>query len=87
MARQYELVAHADKLFDRYLMSFGEERGTFVCVLHPRVRGVVSRLGLTQGMKLDTSQLGFANEGRFGRFMAQHLRRHEELVAKDRPAS
>lgn len=81
------LVAHADKLFDRCLMSFREERGVFVSVLHPRVRGVVSRLGLTQGMRLDTSQLGFANEARFGRFMVQHLRRHEELVAKDQPTS
>lgn len=79
------LVSHADKLFDRHLMSFREERGTFMCVLHPRVRGVVSRLGLTQGMKLDTSQLGFASETRFRRFMAEHLRRHDEKVARDRP--
>ena len=79
------LVAHADKLFDRHLMSFYEERGTFFSVLHPRVRGTVSRLGLAERMKLDTSQLGFANEGRFRRFMAEHLGRHQELIARDKP--
>jgi hypothetical protein len=79
------LVAHADKLFDRYLMSFYEERGTFMSVLHPRVSSIVSRLGLIERMKLDTSQLGFANEARFRHFMGGHLRRHEELVVRDKP--
>lgn len=79
------LVAHADKLFDRHLMSFYEERGTSMTMLHPRVRSAVSRLGLTERMPLDTSQLGFANEDRFRRYMAGHLRHHQELVARDKP--
>lgn len=79
------LVAHADKLFDRHLMSFREERGTFMTVFHPRVRNVVARLGLTEHMKLDTSQLGFSDEARFRRFMGEHLRRHLMLVARDKP--
>ena len=79
------LVAHADKLFDRHLMSFYEERGTFITALHPRVRGAVARLGLKEHMTLDTSQLGFGNEGRFRNYMAQHLRRHQDLVSRDNP--
>ena len=79
------LVAHADSLFDRYLMSFQEVRGAFVCVLHPRVRGAVEKLGLKNDMVLDTSQLGLANEGRFRRYMAGHLERHRDLVNKDKP--
>lgn len=79
------LVAHADKLFDRHLMSFYEERGTFQSLLHPRVRTSVSRLGLTERMKLDTSHLGFSDAARFSRFMAEHLRQHLEIVARDKP--
>jgi hypothetical protein len=79
------LVAHADKLFDRYLMSFQEIRGTFVSVLHPRIRLDVEKLGLRNGMALDTSQLGFSNEPRFRRYMAEHLERHIALAHRDKP--
>jgi hypothetical protein len=79
------LVAHADKLFDRHLMSFREERGTYRSVLHPRVRASVSKLGLAENMKLDTSNLGFAAEGRFRRYMAEHWQRHQRQVANDQP--
>jgi hypothetical protein len=80
------LVAHADSLFDRYLMSFQEVRGAFVSVLHPRIHSAVEKLGLRHGIALDTSHLGLADEGRFGRYMAGHLERHRELLHKDRPA-
>ena len=79
------LATHADKLFDRYLMSFEESRAGFTSVLHPRVRTAVVSLGLRPGLVLDTSHLGFANEGRFRRYMEQHLSRHRALVNKDRP--
>ena len=80
------LVAHADKLFDRFLMSFQEIRGTFVSVLHPRIRLDVEKLGLRNDMVLDTSQLGFSNESRFRRYMAEHLERHIDLAHRNKPS-
>lgn len=79
------LVAHADKLFDRFLMSFEESRAGFSTVLHPKVRREVASLGLTERMKLDTSQLGFADEGRFRRYMGEHLKRFLDAVKRDTP--
>lgn len=81
------LAAHVDKLFDRFLMSFEESRGAFTSVLHPRVRTAVLPLGLKSGLVLDTSNLGFANEGRFRRYMEQHLRRHHAVVEQDKPTA
>lgn len=81
------LVAHADKLFDRFLLSFEKKHRGFVSVLHPRVRSLVSRFGITQGMELNTSHLGFAAERRFEGYMTEHLRRHHELVKRDSPTS
>ncbi|MNU49553.1 hypothetical protein D3C71_384980 [compost metagenome] len=80
------LVAHADKLFDRYLLSFDESRSGFQSVLHPRLRNaVVAQLGLKSGMPLDISRLSLADERRLKRYMSEHLRRHRELVEQDRP--
>jgi hypothetical protein len=81
------LASHVDKLFDRYLLSFQESRGAYLAVLHPRVKAHVLSLGLRPGLPLDTSQLGFEEERRFGRFMSEHLRRHLALVEADRPTS
>lgn len=81
------LAAHVDKLFDRFLMSFEESRAGFTSVIHPRVRNAVSSLGLKSGLMLDTSHLGFANEGRFRRYMEQHLRRHRAVAEQDRPTA
>lgn len=78
------LAAHVDKLFDRFLMSFEESRSGFTSVLHPRIRLAVAKLGLRAGLTLDTSHLGFASEGRFRRYMEQHLRRHRTVVEQDK---
>jgi hypothetical protein len=81
------LVAHADKLFDRFLMSFQQGRSGFAVVLHPRVRLEVRKLGITEGMLLNTSHLGFSDEERFRRYMSEHLIRHTGRVAGDKPTS
>ena len=81
------LAAHADKLFDRFLMSFEESRAGFISAIHPRVRTAVATLGLRPGLVLDTSHLGLANEGRFRRYMAQHLHRHRAVVERDKPTA
>lgn len=80
------LIAHADRLFDRYLMSFEMKGDTFRSVLHPRIRGKVSPMGLCEGMTLNTSHLSFSEERRFCLYMTEHLRRHQELVARDNPS-
>ena len=79
------LATHVDKLFDRFLLSFQEYRGDFSVVIHPRVKSQVVSLGLKNGMRLNTSQLGFEDARRFERFMNEHLKRYQALVAEDRP--
>lgn len=79
------LVAHADRLFDRYLMSFQEFRGGFVSVLHPRIRLNVEKMGLKSGMTLATNRLGLMDEQRFRRYVAAHFERYSELVNLDKP--
>lgn len=77
------LISHADSLFDRYLMSFHEVKGTFNVALHPRVRKGAFTVGLKEGMRLDTSQLGFSDEQRFAAYMADHFSRHRKLIEED----
>jgi hypothetical protein len=81
------LVAHLDRLFDRHLASFREHAGEFRCVVHPRVGRDAERLGVSEGMPLDTSHLGLSDEGRFRGYMKEHLSRHSELVARDKPST
>ena len=80
------LAAHADRLFDRYLLSFEASRSGFESILHPRIRSDVAQLGLKRGMALNTSHLGLDDERRFRSYMAEHLRRHQALVEQDRPS-
>jgi hypothetical protein len=49
------------------------------------MRMAVSMLGLRPGLMLDTSHLGFANEERFRRYMAHHLRQHRTMIEQDEP--
>jgi len=80
------LAAHVDKLFDRFLLSFKESRSGFESVLHPRVHAAVRTLGIKAGMILKTERLNPRDESRFTAYMREHLRRHQDLVAKDRPS-
>lgn len=81
------LAAHADKLFDRFLLSFEQSREGFRAAIHPRVRPHVLALGLKSGQMLDTSQLGFSDEQRFSQFMGEHLKKHLALVRADQPTT
>lgn len=81
------LAAHVDKLFDRYLLSFKESRSGFESVLHPRVRAAVATLGIKAGMPLDTSYLSLTVERRLKAYIAEHLKRHFELVEQDQPSA
>ena len=77
------LVAHADRLFDRHLMSFRQSRGEYLCVLHPRLRQEGRKAGIADGLRLSTGHLGFSDEHRFEHYMSEHLRKHLELVERD----
>ena len=79
------LVTHVDKLFDRHLLSFQDGRDGFSCVLHPRVRAEMNKLGVKVGMKLDTSHIGFDDEFRLKKYMSIHFQRYLALVERDRP--
>jgi len=74
------LVAHADRLFDQFLLSFEERKNGYASVLHPRVRADAAKLGLNAGMRLDTSHLGKDDLARFKRYIDDHLKCHLELV-------
>lgn len=81
------LVAHADKLFDRFLLSFREDRGEFFSVLHPRVKAGAKSLGLKDGMPLRAGHLGFGQCQRLSRYMAEHFRRFNALVVESTPTA
>lgn len=69
------LAAHADRLFDRHLLSFTEEKGDFRCVIHESVRAEVKKLGLVDKMPIrSTSNLTMKGHQRFEQYMAGHLK-------------
>jgi hypothetical protein len=69
------LAAHADRLFDRHLLSFTEEKGDFRCVIHESVRAEARKLGLVDKMPIrSTSNLTMSDHRRFARYMAGHLK-------------
>lgn len=76
------LAAHADRLFDRHLMSFRKVRGEYLCVIHPRLRLEAKKAGLVEGTRLSTSHVGFSDERRLEQFMSDHLAKHQELVQR-----
>ncbi|QQC65539.1 HNH endonuclease [Paraburkholderia ginsengisoli] len=79
------LAAHADRLFDRYLMSFKKTNGEYVCVVHPRLRLEAKRAGIADGAKLSVEQLGLSDERRFEKYMNEHLAKHLELIENEQP--
>lgn len=79
------LATHADKLFDKYLLSFRYDRGDFKAVLHPRVMAVAGVLGIKVGQRLNASHVGFSQTERLRAYLKQHCARFEEQVKKDAP--
>lgn len=81
------LAAHVDKAFDRYLLSFREERGDFWVSMHPRVEAALRTMGVVRAMKLTVSHMSPSDARRFTSFVNQHYRSHLELIANDRPTN
>ena len=78
------LVAHADRLFDRYLLSFRNDRDDYYLELNPRVRGPVSQLGIRSGLRLNTSNLGFNVSHRFQLYMQGHYERFLKRIEAEK---
>jgi hypothetical protein len=69
------LAAHIDRLFDRHLLSFREDRGVFRCVIHPSVRREAEKLQLTEKLSIrSTTNLRMAEHDRFCVYMVEHLK-------------
>lgn len=76
------LVANADRLFDRHLMSFSRKGDEYLSVLHPRVKAEAAKLGFYDGMLLPTSHLGVSEMQRFESYMHFHWTSYCELLAQ-----
>lgn len=81
------LATHVDKAFDRYLLSFREDRGDFWVSMHPRVETALRKTGITRAMKLTTSHMSPSDARRFSSYVNQHCRIHFELIGKDSPTN
>lgn len=66
------LAVHADKLFDRHLLSFDLQRAELRSVVAPIAQQVASRLGLTPGMPLGTAHLSPSVVRRLEDYMRGH---------------
>lgn len=74
------LVANADRLFDRHLLSFSRRGDEYFSVLHPRVKKEAAKHGLFEGMLLSIAHLRVSDTHRFERYMQTHLSSHYELI-------
>ena len=81
------LAAHVDKAFDRYLLSFREERGDFWVSIHPRIEAALRKTGITRTMKLTISHMSPSDARRFSSYVNQHHRIHLQFVGKERPTN
>ena len=81
------LVAHVDKAFDRYLLSFIEDRGEFFVSFHPRIQSALRNTGVMPTMKLAISHMNPTDSRRFSEYMTGHHQKHQILIANDQPTS
>lgn len=68
------LATHADKLFDRYLMSFKPNGRDFFVELHPRVAKVANDLGIKSGGKLRSNYLNLSDTAKMSAYLEEHYR-------------
>lgn len=76
------LGVHADKLFDRHLLSFDLLRGDLRSVIAPIAQMDAARLGLTPGMPLRTSHLSPSAARRLEAYMRDHHARFQQRKAR-----
>jgi hypothetical protein len=80
------LASHADKLFDRYLMSFKPTTTEAECVLNPRVIEVANLLGIKQGMTLKSARIGISDTAILKNYLAGHFDRFNNRLKNETPA-
>lgn len=73
------LAAHADKLFDRHLLSFQLQRGDLRSVIAPTALPVATKIGLRPGMPLSTEHLSPSAARRLETYMSEH---HARFLAR-----
>jgi hypothetical protein len=79
------LAAHVDKAFDRYLLSFREERDELIVSLHPKVSSALKLTGVSKGQRLAVSHMNLSEGRRFSTYLSEHYQQHLALVERDRP--
>lgn len=76
------LAVHADKLFDRHLLSFDLQRNELRSVITQLAQSDAARLGLTPGMPLRTAQLAPSAANRVEAYMRGHYERFQLRKAR-----
>lgn len=66
------LVTHADKLFDRHLLSFQSTINGFLSVVNPRILTKMVMIGLKTGMRLKSDSLNGPNTRQFEVYLKSH---------------
>lgn len=69
------LAAHADALFDRFLLSFQQVREGLRCVIAPEALVAARQVGLVAGAVLQDAHLSPSTQRRIGAYMEIHHRR------------
>lgn len=75
------LAAHADRLFDRHLMSFEGVRGGLRCVIAPVALKAAQATQLKAGAIVDMTHLNLTTGRRVEQYMLGHLERFRATVA------
>lgn len=80
------LAVHADKLFDRYLLSFQPQRGAMRSVIAPVAQPVAAKINLVPGMPLSIEHMPLSTARRFEAYMSEHHARFLERKAGMAPS-
>lgn len=73
------LAVHADKLFDRYLLSFAVQGGAMRSVIAPIAQPVAAKINLVPGMPLSIEHMPLGTGRRFEAYMSEH---HARFLAR-----
>lgn len=79
------LATHVDKLFDRFLLSFRNEKLGFTVELHPRVVQVAHQLGINRSQPLKTDALSPIFIDQVHSYLDGHYKRFLQQIKNDAP--
>ncbi|RUP35403.1 MAG: HNH endonuclease [Curvibacter sp.] len=81
------LATHADKLFDRHLLSFQLQRGSLRSVIAPVAQPAAAKINLMAGMPLSTEHMPLSTARRLEAFMSEHHARFLDRKAAMAPSN